>query len=223
MKITHSKKTHNHTYTLCNNILKETESHTYLGIKFSNDMKWNSHIHSTVAKGNRVLGFVRRNLHSCTEDIKVLAYTSLVRPILEYGSTIWDPYTDENISHIESIQRRAARFVKNNYSPRASVTDMLHSLEWNQLADRRRRARLSTFHKGYYGYLAIPIQTILRPTTRTTRRSHNRAFTEISTSKDCYKYSFLPRTVKDWNSLPEYLTNIEDPNQFKKQLLMHSS
>ena len=222
MKITHTKKTLKHTYTLCNNILKETESHTYLGIEISNDLRWNSHIKHTVAKGNRVLGFVRRNLYSCTEDIKILAYSSLVRPTLEYGSIIWDPYTQEYINRLESVQRRAARFVKSNYNPRASVTDMLRTLEWSSLADRRKISRLTTFQKAYHGYLAIPIQKILRPATRSTRRSHSKAFIEISTSKDCYKYSFIPRTVKDWNGLSQDLIDNEEPKQFKNALYLLS-
>ena len=36
--------------------------------------------------------FVKRNLHYCSQKVKDQAYKSLVRPTLEYGSTVWDPY-----------------------------------------------------------------------------------------------------------------------------------
>ena len=35
-------------------------------------------------KDNRILGFLRQNLHQCPQDVKEAAYKGLVRPILEY-------------------------------------------------------------------------------------------------------------------------------------------
>ena len=43
--------------------------------------------------------------------MKEAAYKGIVRPVLEYGSSVWDPNTDE----LEKVQNRAARFVTRNY------------------------------------------------------------------------------------------------------------
>ena len=40
------------------------------------------------------LGFLRRIFFSCPQDVKEAAYKGTVRPIREYGSSAWDPYTD---------------------------------------------------------------------------------------------------------------------------------
>ena len=40
---------------------------------------------NTVAKANRTLGFFRRNLWFCPKEVKITAYSTLVRPILEYA------------------------------------------------------------------------------------------------------------------------------------------
>ena len=48
---------------------------------------------SICTKANRTLGFLRRNLFSCPRDVKEAAYKGLVRPVLEYGSSVWDPHT----------------------------------------------------------------------------------------------------------------------------------
>ena len=61
-------------------------------------------------------------------QLKSIAYNSLVRPHLEYGAAIWDPYTKKNINKLEMIPRRAARYVVNRYHCSASVTDMLKEL-----------------------------------------------------------------------------------------------
>ena len=65
------------------------------------------------SKANSVKSFLQRNINSCTEMVKVACYKSMIRPILEYASTVWSPYTKKNILMIEAVQRRAARFVTN--------------------------------------------------------------------------------------------------------------
>jgi len=77
-----------------------------------NDLKCNSHLNNVVAKVNRSLGFVKRNLYPCTKTRKCSAYVTIVRPTLEYATAVWDPYKQEQIDLIEAVQRRAVRFIK---------------------------------------------------------------------------------------------------------------
>jgi len=53
-----------------------------------------------------MLNFIKRNLHECSEEVKSLAFRSLVRPILEYSSPVWDPYLAKDILALEKVQRR---------------------------------------------------------------------------------------------------------------------
>ena len=59
-------------------------NHPYLGVMLSKDLKWNSHMNNIVAKANRSLGFVKRNIYPCSETTKRSAYATIVRPTLEY-------------------------------------------------------------------------------------------------------------------------------------------
>ena len=59
---------------------------------------------------------IRRNLYSYPQDVKEAAYKNMVRPILEYGSSVWDPYTQNIQDELEKVHNRAARFVTRNYS-----------------------------------------------------------------------------------------------------------
>ena len=44
-------------------------------------------------KANSTLAFLSRNLYHCQGNIKIDAYQTYVRPILEYAVTAWAPYT----------------------------------------------------------------------------------------------------------------------------------
>ena len=104
LKISRARNIKQHKYKLSNTFLQETTSHTYLGVEISNDLKWTNHINIITAKASRVLGFVRRNLHSCPRDLRATVFQSLVRPHLEYCSSVWDPHTKDLVDRIEAIQ-----------------------------------------------------------------------------------------------------------------------
>ena len=59
-------------------VLVNVESIKYLGVAITSDLKWNSNIRNVCSKANRTLGFLRRNLFSCPQDVKEAAYKSLV-------------------------------------------------------------------------------------------------------------------------------------------------
>ena len=65
----------------------------------------------------------------------------MVRPVLEYASSVWNPHTLNNINKIEVVQRRAARFCLNEFSHHSSVTSMLSTLNLPPLQQRRERER----------------------------------------------------------------------------------
>ena len=77
-------------YTLEGTVLENLDSIKYLGVTITHDSRWKTHISNMCTKANRILGFLRRNLYQCPQDVKEAAYKGLVRPILEYGSCVWD-------------------------------------------------------------------------------------------------------------------------------------
>ena len=66
--------------------------------------------------------------------MKEEAYKRMVRPILEYGSSVFDPYTDKLQEELEKVRNRAARFVARNYVyETGSMTGILGQLKWESL------------------------------------------------------------------------------------------
>ena len=97
MRTGRSKSKINASYNLHDQPLQSTNSVKYLGLTLTPDLKFNSHINNVTAKSNSVLGLLRRNLKISSQAVKTQAYQSLVRPHLEYASTVWSPHTSDNI------------------------------------------------------------------------------------------------------------------------------
>ena len=111
-------------------------SATYLSVELSSDLSWSRHINKTTNKASKQLSFLKRNLPIQNTAVKETAYKGLVRPILDYCGSIWDPHQKKYVNQLEMVQRRAASYVLNRYHNRSSVTDMLNHLKWETLAHR---------------------------------------------------------------------------------------
>ena len=85
-----------------------------------------------------------------------------------------------------------------------SMTDILGQLKWESLKKRRKGNRLILLYKGLKGKARVPTDDLI-PKTRRGRNQHSFALQIPSASKDVYKYSFFPQTIRDWNDLPESL------------------
>ena len=83
-------------YTLRDQLIPEASSCKYLGIILRSDLSWADHVNNTVKKAWRALYFIMHILKKGNSSTKSLAYTTLVRPILEYGTSCWDPYRGTN-------------------------------------------------------------------------------------------------------------------------------
>ena len=128
-----------------------------------------------------------------------------MRPKLEYSAPAWNPYTKQDVSRIEQVQRNAARFVTEDYASQ-SVSKIVHSLEWKSLEHRRRLASIVFFHKIFHSHLKINLQ---HPMSVTSRNSSH--LIQPSTRTDTFKYSFYPRSIRLWNMLPSELRLLKDP------------
>ena len=106
--------------------------------------RWNTHISNMCTKANRTFGFLRRNLYQCPQDVKEAAYI-LVRPVLVYGSCVWD---NQGVVLKQEIKKkkkkkkkinRAARIVTSHYYfENENMTGILEKLKWESLKKRRR-------------------------------------------------------------------------------------
>lgn len=88
-------------YHLHGHTLEEVPSGKYLGVTISEDLSWREHINATSAKAIRSVGFLRRNLRNCQKSIRSQAFTTLVRPVLEYVGSL--PTTTDQSARERSV------------------------------------------------------------------------------------------------------------------------
>jgi len=123
---------------------------------------WNVRINTIATKANKTLGLLWRHLKHCTSNVKDIAYRTLIRPQMEYCSSVWDPYETWDVTTLEKVQRRAARFVKGDYKRESSVMQMICDLGWQSLEARRAVSRLSLMYKIAHGLVDIESQILVR-------------------------------------------------------------
>ena len=203
MALTNKKQPSSFLYSLGGCVLSKVPSTTYLGVTIREDLQWENHISGITAKANRTLGFLRRNLRYCPKQLRELAYFSLVRSRLEYASIVWDPYWAKDITKLEGVQRRAARFVTNDHRRTSSVSDMLENLDWESLQSRRQKGRIRYMNKIVSGRVAVASQEYLEENLTRTRSVNTRKFKLIPTKTNLLKNSYFPRTIVEWNKTPD--------------------
>ena len=197
------QETPEHQYELHGHMLETVSSAKYLGVTISRDMNWSEHMNSVCTKANKTFGFLKRNLKisSGSRKIKEMAFKSYVHPALEYACTVWDPHSQQHIDRTDAIQRRAARFVMRRYRRTPSASAMIDDLKWTSLQDRRKTARLAMLYRIHNIIATDGIKSKLQPPPPRQRRRHNQQFLQPHCRTQYQQYSFLPRTIRDWNDL----------------------
>jgi hypothetical protein len=205
LTITRKRSPKIYQYTLLGENLNRVEKHDYLGVTISHDLRWDDHCTKVLKKASRTLGLLRRTLSPCTRQVKEQAYTSLVRPQLEYASEVWNPNTKTEIKRLEQVQRSSARFVYADYRRYTHVTPLIKDLGWDLLHTRRLIQQATMLYKIHFGLVHIsPPACIQRATNISLRTNHQLKYVNTNMPVvDVYKYAYYPRTIAILNRLPK--------------------
>ena len=135
---------------------------------------------------------LKHNISSCSSAIKATAYLTIVRLIMEYCAVIWDPFHLNNIQKLEKVQRRAARWVLNDFSWYSSVTAIIERLSWPSLELRQKISRLQTLYKIINQNYSLAIPSYFISMGRSTRLYHLSRYVLPNALTCSYQQSFYP-------------------------------
>ena len=205
-------------YYIHNQKLEVTDSAKYLGVIIDNKLNWKNQCISVCKKANKMLAFLKRNINNCPLHIKNHCFKALVRPTLEYGSVIWDPYYMQEKDRLEKINKRAARFVTGNYVLQSGNNkENMQNLGWEPLEERRARIKVQTIFKARQNLIDIPMDH-LTINTRKKRNFNGLTYTLPMSNVDSHLYSFYPSSIRLWNRLPADAQECEDVDTFTTKL-----
>ena len=197
-------------YSLMGTLIPEASICKYLRTVLRSDLSWADQVNYAIKKAWRALRVTMRMLKKGNSNTKRLAYMSLLRPILEYGAACWDPYREGQISALDRMQKKTAKFAHHRKSP-----------NWETLASRRKLSRIYALFKAYSGEPAWkPIGDRLQRSHYLGRVDHGRKIRNRRHRTDIGKYSFVNRTIQHWNQLPAEVLGILPckPVTFKKRV-----
>ena len=169
-------------------------------------MEW-SLITVIIQRATQSLNRIRRTMYGFTEKAKTLAYVALVRPRLEYCNVVWTLHTSKNIDLLESVQRRAAWWIKSSFDPLTlqwtkSSSECIRELGWPSLELRRNYACIILLYTIFNNLTLIKFSDYFQLNELTTH-SHPLTIYPISSSINgyTYRYSFFVNTIFLWNSI----------------------
>jgi exonuclease III len=198
-----------HDYTIENQPLKRSITANDLGILFDDKLSFRAHYQYIVTRANQLLGFIFRST-KCFRNPRTTLYlfNSLVRSILEYGSTIWSPHYKVHTDEIERVQKKCLRMLCYRIHPgRSAITNYetrLSKFNVHKLETRREYFDFIYLYKIIHAIIDVPdlISQINFNFRYSARRSNQTGLFALQVYKNNTSfYNPLVRMARQYNEL----------------------
>ena len=120
-------------FTFGDTTIQCEDSVILLGIEIDHLLTFNKHITEICKKSARQLAVLKRIGHLLTIKGKIAIFKYFIASNFNYCPLIWQFCSQSNTNKLENIQKRALRFIYNNYTSshadhlRATGTEYLHT------------------------------------------------------------------------------------------------
>ena len=209
----------NYSYMMEENSIDITTEEKDLGIIVDDNLNFQNHINKQVKKANQKLGLINRSFKYMDKAMFLQLFKSLVRPHLEYGSSVWSVANKKEAILLENVQRRATKLIRD--IQHLTYGERLKHLGIPTLQYRRIRADIVETFKIIKGIDKIENDTIFPINRAANTRGHKYKIYKKHCRTNRRKYSFSQRVVDYWNALPDHVTDAPSTNSFKSRLNEH--
>ena len=199
----------------CTIDLSEIEVEKDLGVFIDHKLSFKNHVAQVTAKANKVVGVIWRSFDYLSEDLFLQLYKSLVRPLLEYGHSVWQPYQKTLCAAVEDVQRRATKLLPSISNK--SYPERLAALRLPSLEHRRARGDMIDLFK--YVHCIYKVQNpMFELADYKSTRGHQLKIKKAYCRLQVRHNSFPQRAINTWNSLPEEVVTAPTLSAFKSRL-----
>ena len=201
-------------------LIQTVNTHKHLGVICSCDCKWTKHINTIIERASKQLNILRKLKFKLNRQYLENIYITFIRPILEYGSEVWDNCGAVNSDRLKKVQTEAARIVT-GLTSYASLDSIYCETGWEKLTVRPEVKKLNLFDKIINNEAPEYLSELIPPTVAESnnynlRNRHNISQPANRLSK--YQNSFFPSTIKTWNTLDLNIREVPTFFTFKKRL-----
>lgn len=196
------------------------DDHKHLGLTFSHDGKWHTHIETILSSAAKMLGVMRSLKFTLNRKTLNQLYFSYLRPLLEYASIVWDGCTVYEKQQLERFQYEAARTVT-GLTRSVSIENLMSEIGWLSLSERRQFQKLVTMYKIFNGIAPEYLCNLLPPlvTERTVYNLRNAENISVMNRRtEIFAKSFIPSGSLLWNNLPLSIRSENTIDSFKLKL-----
>ena len=145
-------------YQMNSTVSSRVEKEKDLGVSVNKNLSWNDHICAITAKGNKMLGLLKRTCPLLTNTtVRRTLYLTLVRSEISYVSELWSPHTNKLTSKLESVQRRATAWILKSKRGEYTYKQRLTTLNLLLLCYEREITDLLFFLKALYGKIDLDV------------------------------------------------------------------
>ena len=196
--------------------LKSTDEEKDLGVVVDNQLKFSSHCDKIVNTANKLLGIMRRAFSFLDRTTFSLVYKGIIRPVIEYASTVYSPLLMKDVNKLESIQRRATKMVIG--MKEKTYEERLKYLDLPTLRYRRMRGDMINVFKYLHELYWVDAEKLLPLNKDMRTRGHKYKLQSINCNSRARLHFFTQRVVNKWNSLSNQTVTATSVNSFKNRL-----
>ena len=218
-------------YSMGDTILDYADSEKDLGIIMNTSLNFTDQANFLYGKANQKLGMLKRNCYFVTDiNRRKVLYLTLVRSIFEHCPTIWRPNSESIVNKLESLQKRALKWIRNDFSASYSI-DELYYLHCKQLKILPIKFHfdyhdLKLLHSIVYGFSCVSLPSYIRfysgnSRLRSSHLDHLSVISDVSPLRRGYSNSYFYRSHLSWNRLPLSIRETVRPGAFKMELLKY--
>ena len=171
----------------------------FLGVILLHDLSWARHIDSVCMTAKHRVGFLYRQFHLAGPSCLTQLYKSLVVPILDYCSCVWDPNYTLYIDKLESVQKFATKVILRDWN--SCYNDRMKLLYLPLLSIRCKRQKLSLCYRIVTGRSIIPPSLFTPHPCPSLRHAHHMPLYYPRFRTTSHQASFYVSVIPLWNTL----------------------
>ena len=200
-------------------MLENVDSVTDLGICISQNLKPSQYCRLISSRALARCSVVFRSFKTANISVLLKAYTTFVRPLLEYETSVWSPFLKGDIETVEKVQRTfTRRMFERCKLPPTEYKDRLVRLGLVTLEARRARNDLVNTFKILKGFAEVNVNDFFVLSHNRHTRGHDMKLYPENSRIDVRRNFFSARVVPWWNKLPDRVVSARSVNSFKHQL-----